>query len=245
MSEYNYNEKYFEQIDSEDKAYWLGFLYADGYIEPIYRKEKIKAMRIEIGLSSCDKYHLIKFINDIESNVPITDRDIKVNGSICKTSRVRINNTKMCRDLITIGCTTKKSLTLKFPSTDIIPHNLLRHFIRGYFDGDGCISYSERNYIDKRNNKEYVQKNIVSSIVGTKNFLSSIILQLNEYNINFKLNEKSNCGNASEIRLTKHNDLLNLYIYLYSNASICLSRKKDKFNYALNKLNIEIPATCL
>ena len=39
MSEYNYNEKYFETIDSEHKAYWLGFLYADGYVEPIYRKE--------------------------------------------------------------------------------------------------------------------------------------------------------------------------------------------------------------
>ena len=61
MSEYNYNEKYFEEINTERKAYWLGFLYADGYIEPIYRKEKIKAYRIEVGLSIIDKNTLEKF----------------------------------------------------------------------------------------------------------------------------------------------------------------------------------------
>ena len=60
MSEYNYNEKYFEVIDNEHKAYWLGFLYADGYVEPIYRKDKIKAFRIEIGLCAEDKAHLEK-----------------------------------------------------------------------------------------------------------------------------------------------------------------------------------------
>ena len=78
MSEYNYNEKYFETIDNEHKAYWLGFLYADGYVEPIYRKNKIKAFRIEIGLSIEDKHHLELLLQDIESDVPISERNQKI-----------------------------------------------------------------------------------------------------------------------------------------------------------------------
>jgi len=244
MSEYNYNENYFKKIDSERKAYWLGFLYADGYIEPIYRKEKIKASRIEVGLSLIDKQHLEDFIKDIDSNVPITTRKQIVKGSEFESCRVRVNNTKMCRDLINLGCTNRKSLTLEFPYSDIVPTSYIKHFIRGYFDGDGCISYSERNYTDKRNNKDYIQKNIIASFVGTESFLSSIILQLNKNSINFKINKKANCGKANEIRLTKHDDLKNLYVYLYTDATIYLSRKKEKFLYAFDKLNIEIPATC-
>lgn len=158
MSEYNYNEKFFEKIDDEHKAYWLGFLYADGYIEPIYRKDKIKAFRIEIGLSIKDKNHLEKFLIDIDSNAPISYRKQMLGEKEYLSCRVRINNTKICKDLMRLGCTTRKSLTLEFPSENILPSKYLKDFIRGYFDGDGCISYSERNYIDKRNNKKYTQK---------------------------------------------------------------------------------------
>ena len=238
MSEYYYNEKYFEVIDNEHKAYWLGFLYADGYVEPIYRKDKIKAFRIEIGLCAEDKSHLEKLIKDIDSNVKISERNQRVGEKEYKTCRVRINNTKMCRDLINLGCTTRKSLTLSFPNTSIVPNEFVKDFIRGYFDGDGCISYSERNYIDKRNNKEYTQKNIVSSFIGTKDFLTKLIDVLLEYNIGFSFNKTANCGNACEIRLTKHSGLLNLYHYIYDDATIFLDRKREKFLNALNKFNI-------
>lgn len=226
MSEYNYNEKYFETIDSEHKAYWLGFLYADGYVEPIYRREKIKAFRIEISLCIEDKPHLQKLINDIESNVPISERNQKFKDKEYKTCRVRINNTKMCKDLINLGCTTRKSLTLTFPDTSIIPNKFLKDFIRGYFDGDGCISYSERNYIDKRNNKEYIQKNIVSSFVGTYEFLYNLSEVLSSNNIYFLFNKAANCGKACEIRLTKHSDLENLFHYMYDGATIFLDKKR-------------------
>lgn len=243
MSEYNYNEKYFETIDSEHKAYWLGFLYADGYVEPIYRKDKIKAFRIEIGLSVEDKYLLELFLKDIESNVPISERNQKIGNKTYSTCRVRVNNTKMCKDLIGLGCTTRKSLTLEFPSENIVPKEYLKDFIRGYFDGDGCISYSERNYVDKRNNKQYTQKNIVSSFVGTYNFLNSLSDILSNKDINFSFNKNSNCGQASEIRLTKHSDILNLYHYIYKDATIFLNRKKEKFINAFDKLNIQISAS--
>lgn len=237
MSEYNYNEKYFEKIDTERKAYWLGFLYADGHIEPIYRKDRIKAFRIELALSILDKNHLKNFIKDLSSDVLITERKQTLNGKEYDSCRVRINNTKICRDLMVLGCSTKKSLTLEFPNINIVPDELLSHFIRGYFDGDGCIHYSERPYVDKRNSKEYINKQIILSIVGTKIFLDEIINKLN-YNVQFEFVKKPNCGKASEIRVCKHEDIIYFYNYIYDDATIFLDRKKDKFIYAFDRLNI-------
>ena len=238
MSEYNYNEKFFEQIDTEEKAYWLGFLYADGYIEPIYRKEKIKAMRIELGLQKSDQVHLENFLLHIESNVPITQRIIKLNSKEYLSSRVRINNTKMCRDLIKLGCTTKKSLVLEFPNNNIVPEHLLRHFIRGYFDGDGCVYFRENKRIDSRNHKEYDHKELMISFVGTKDFLNSLNNSLLKHNIKFKANNSSNCGKASEIRLTKRDELFTFYNYLYDGQTICLERKLNKIQYAFERMNV-------
>ena len=71
MSEYYYNKDYFKIINNEHKAYWLGFLYADGYVEPIYRKDKIKAFRLELSLQESDEDMLLLFKKDIETNVAI------------------------------------------------------------------------------------------------------------------------------------------------------------------------------
>ena len=62
MSKYTYNENYFKIIDSEEKAYWLGFLYADGCITRFYRNEKLKSMSLELTLQSNDIEHLKKFL---------------------------------------------------------------------------------------------------------------------------------------------------------------------------------------
>ncbi|MDL2302602.1 LAGLIDADG family homing endonuclease, partial [Lachnospiraceae bacterium OttesenSCG-928-D06] len=144
MNKYYYDEHYFQQIDSEHKAYWLGFLYADGHIEPLRKGNKIKAYRIEIGLSAVDKSHLELFLHDIDSNAPLTYKKTIIRDKTYESCRVRINNTNMCRDLISLGCVPQKSLTLTFPSEELLPGNYVRHFIRGYFDGDGCISYTTR-----------------------------------------------------------------------------------------------------
>lgn len=63
--------------------------------------------------------------------------------------------------------------------------------------------------------------------------------------MNFHINKNSNCGKASEIRSLKHSDILRLYNYMYNNSTICLERKKSIFINAFNKLNIQIPASCL
>jgi intein-encoded DNA endonuclease-like protein len=144
----------------------------------------------------------------------------------------------MCRDLIKLGCVNNKSLILKFPNDDIIPKHLIRHFIRGYFDGDGCVYYKEGEKIDSRNKKKYKYKRLMVSIVGTESFLNSLIDIFKQHNINFKFDYSSNCGKAFEIRLYKKDELFDLYDFLYRDETICLNRKYDKFQYAYQRMNV-------
>lgn len=58
-------------------------------------------------------------------------------------SRIQISSKTLTADLLKLGCTPRKSLTLKFPNDGIFKSNdLIRHFIRGYFDGDGSVFIS-------------------------------------------------------------------------------------------------------
>lgn len=90
MCKYTYNKDYFKEIDSFEKAYWLGFLYADGCITRFYKDEKLKSMSLEIMLQNDDKNHLIKFRDALDSNVPIKD---KLVAGKYKSSRIVINCT--------------------------------------------------------------------------------------------------------------------------------------------------------
>ena len=118
MSKYNYNKDYFESINSSEKAYWLGFLYADGCITRFYKNEKLKSMSLELTLCKEDKEHLIKFNNALSSNVPIRKKLVKTNTKIYEEYRLVINCTKMCYDLINLKCTPNKTFSIVIPRLD-------------------------------------------------------------------------------------------------------------------------------
>lgn len=237
MSEYFYNKDYFKIIDDEHKAYWLGFLYADGYVEPIYRNDKIKAFRLEVTLQSSDIDMLLSLKNDLNTNANITDRIIKNRSKEYQAKRIRINNTEMCRDLMKLGCVPKKSLILQFPNYNIVPKIYMPHFIRGYFDGDGCVSYYENKYIDKRNNKQYIKKHKVCSFVGCSEFLLDMKSELEKSDIIFKVVKNTHSGKASEIRIEDNFNIIKFYDYLYNNSSICMARKKEKYKDIIKQIS--------
>jgi len=221
MSKYYYNEKFFEIINSEEKAYWLGFLYADGYIQEIRRRNKIKAMQLSIGLAKKDESHLYKFLHSIDSNVLVSDKKVKIKNKEYLSSIIKVSNTKMCRDLIKLGCAPRKSLTLKFPTQNQVPFEYINHFIRGYFDGDGSISYS---------NKQIV----LNFVSGSSKFLleiSSIFNSIGCKNANLVGSNE----NYKYIQYNTLNDLTLLFRYLYSsNSNIFLNRKKEKLIYIID-----------
>ena len=83
-------------------------------------------------MSISDKEHLIEFNKHIKSTYPI-----KIERE--KYVKLKISNKHIGNSLINKGCIPKKSLILEFPNLSQVPKFLIRHFIRGYFDGDGCI----------------------------------------------------------------------------------------------------------
>jgi len=133
QNEARMDESIFEIIDTEEKAYWFGFMCADGY-------NSIDNC-IEFKLSIIDYDHLDKFCKFIKYTGNIKT-GVASDKAFC---RVSFRNKKISKDLRNLGCLSPKSLSLKFPTYKEVPKDLMRHFIRGYIDGDGYISLSDSN----------------------------------------------------------------------------------------------------
>lgn len=218
---YDFNEDYFEVIDDEVKAYWLGFIFADGNVYvPKYKEGKTKGGRLDIALKAEDDYHLWNFRNDINGNMDVVYRDMKLGDKIYPSCRITVNSIKMAQDLIKHGCTPKKSLTLEFP-----PHlseEMLPHFIRGYIDGDGCVFFKIYEKIETFH----------VSLLGTVEFLTGVKNILEKNNIKCA-NIKPQKSNAFSFHIFGRDNLVKLYNYLYGNASVFLGRKIDLYRQAM------------
>lgn len=137
-SKYKLNESVFREINSPEKAYWIGYLAADGYI---FSNGKGHSSRNGVTLlASIKDIDLIKsFLGFIECERPIRRvfKKALTTEEVHEYASVSIANVVMAKDLISHGLIQNKSLTLKPPH---IPKDLVKYYILGYFDGDGCIS---------------------------------------------------------------------------------------------------------
>lgn len=131
---YSANYRYFNEINSEKPAYWLGFIVTDGSLTPD---------DVRIGLAPKDIDHIQKFLDDIESNHPVRIYKVKSGYSIALTT---IWSTDMVNDLAKYGIVPNKTFIAE-PYYDIDP-NLARHFWRAVVDGDGYISKDNRPAIE-------------------------------------------------------------------------------------------------
>lgn len=203
---YRYNDDIFESIDSEEKAYWLGFLYADGYV-----RERKSSSELRLKLSIKDKEHLLKFKNFIsDDDIPIVEQ-MSGNSECIKVS---INSKKIIQDLIKIGCVSKKSLIIKFPK---LKNNLIHHFIRGYFDGDGWIS------VKKNNSFCFGIVSGSKSMVDVVNKIISKECEIKETKIYHR------SLNVNNLVYSSVTDIIKIFGYLYKDSNIHLNRKMEKF----------------
>lgn len=125
------NSLYFDNIDTSEKAYWLGMMYADGYIDEEHN-----------GFELClkDKEHIEKFKTALQSKHTISKKTIIVNDKTCEAYRLNIRDKQIVKSLVKQGCFQAKSFNIKFPTEEQVPKKFLKDFIRGFFDGDGDIS---------------------------------------------------------------------------------------------------------
>lgn len=135
------NDNFFNNIDSHNVAYWIGFIAADGSIS-------VKRNKLSFGLSIKDKEHLEKFKKTIGCNNIITERDtLSTNGKYYSSCYLTISSKEIVSDLLTYGIEERKSYKdIDFLS--YIPDEYKFSFICGLFDGDGwfCNTQKTKNF---------------------------------------------------------------------------------------------------
>jgi len=152
------NQDYFSDIDIEQKAYWLGFLMADGCIYSPTRGQK----RLQVQLADKDSEHLRRLAGSLRFKGKIHNNSCKANG-YRPQSALFVTSDKLCSGLIKNGCTERKSLTLRFPKH--VRRDLWGHLVRGYFDGNGSAEI-RRSGVSR--------PTLRLTIVGASEFIASV-----------------------------------------------------------------------
>jgi len=193
------NQRFFRRINTEEKAYMLGFIFADGYV---CQETRTYCMAIELNEKDIELLKKFKKLLQAETKLRFNRGAVKL----------RCHSEKLVEDLAKYGCVSPKSNRVRFP---YMYKKFNRHFIRGVFDGDGCVTFNDGN--------------IVAYICGDHTFLEEVKARCPTNGATLSLiDRKSNharvywyCKNAEKFLK-----------WLYKDAKIFMKRKHDKFiNY--------------
>ena len=215
-SKYLLDEHYFDVIDTQDKAYILGFLYADG----CNCKNNVTICLQERDKDILDKINIVIGSDRPLNFIDYSDRD----GNCQNQYRLSITNKYMSDQLKSLGMVENKSLVLEFPQW--LRQDLHPHFIRGYFDGDGYVS---NNYYNAK-----------LSIVSTKNFcefVKEVLYSEIGINSSIYLCHKNEFTTTRTLQISGRNQISKFLDYIYSDANLYLQRKYDIYQslYNINK----------
>jgi hypothetical protein len=211
-----FNERYFETIDTEDKAYFLGLIYSDGCL---YKNT------LSISLIHTDSYVLESLRDYIGSNSPLYLLPPRKEKHQFQ-KKFSVSSELLKKDLERLGITPKKSLILNFPNNQQVPPNLLNHFIRGVFDGDGSIFSYERII----NNKKYIESGI--SIISSNSFITNLFNYLKYGNV-----YSTNYGKNTYLSIKNKNEIKKFIEFIYKDSTIYLKRKKEKSEIVFDYLS--------
>ena len=218
-------EDYFDFIDSLVKAYFLGLIYADGWISAHKRKETgTYAYEFGIQLQRNDRYLLdmlnselggVHKIDDIEANFVIADNKFP---SHTLSSVLRIYSKRLALSLMNHHITTDKTYSNLFP---VVDDALFAYFTRGYFDGDGCVSANKYG------------KPVVHFTAFGAEFLLYLQKKLDElYDINSSIYAEND--RKHRLMIFRNDDVSRFYDVLYADSrSVKLTRKYDKYSTLL------------
>lgn len=220
---YTLNEYFFDIIDNELKAYLLGYLFADGFVGDekynniVFSQKKEDAEAVKLLKKS------IEYTGDLRIFKP------KISSFENSSDQVAINFSSMHMANTLRNCgLSKKEFYDKFPKLNNV---LIRHFIRGFFDGDGSITLTRSTYKDK------IYYGGAFNIIINKKLVNSFLNLFNE--IHFTIDQSKTdymvylkCNSKKSIKL--------IYNYFYKDSKYFLSRKKKKFDEIIGRINGEI-----
>lgn len=223
---------FFNNINFEEQAYLLGFIFADGCVNE-------ERHTLSININKQDQY-IIDLLKDIspeaytryqksyKSIATVRGRYVKNHGSI----RTNISSKILIEDLKKYGVIQNKTYTdmhLPIVSDDI----LLKHFIRGYFDGDGCFTYSIRKPNPK--NREINYRISAHWTICCKT--SSILLEMQKYFTSFGIKTNINYIKRDDmynLTTSSRKEIIKIFNLLFHNCNYSLPRKYNKIKYYVN-----------
>lgn len=206
-----FNEHVFDCIDTPEKAYWLGFLYADGY-------NHHSSYRVNLCLKFDDIEHIKKYAMFL--NIDCNKIHIGTINEQYKICSLTVDSKHLSQRLTELGCMQAKSFKITYP--EWLDESLHNHFIRGMFDGDGCLTC-------RKTNKEWKW-----SLVSTKEGCDKII-EIFKLNIGVNINcyyiSKTE-NNTYDLTTNGNEKILKIMDWLYkgcSDKSMLLDRKYSKY----------------
>lgn len=204
---YEIIEDFFNEINSQEKAYFLGILFADGYNN--YDRNNVR-----LALQEND----IQILKDLKTLIyPNKDKPFGVSKkeNCNNLLYLDITNKHISNTLKQLGMVQNKTFLVTFPN---IPQELHNHFIRGYMDGDGCINY----FLLKQKHFKCQLR-----MLGTLEFLQKVQSIINENsNTTGSIRKR---GNIYELAYSSRNQVLKACEYIYINSTIYLERKFNKY----------------
>ena len=227
-------EDYFSLIRSEEQAYLLGLLIADGCV--FYdTKGGSKCPRIALSLQEQDRYMVEYFANAINSPNQVL-RQVKHRSdageeySVCY--QASIYSYIMANDLDNYGMCVGKM----FRELPLLPYTLIPHLLRGYFDGDGSFSYGLTHPERKVCNSQRGCIDIVAwpNVMDDLTWIYTNLIGVSS----FSFNNQKNTPWLRSIRLRRKDDIVRFYNYIYTNATIFLHGKKTRFESFFREENM-------
>lgn len=220
---YTLNEHFFDSIDNELKAYLLGYLFADGFVGDeeynniVFSQKKDDMEAVELFKESIEYTGELRIFEPGKASFKNSQDHVVVNFS----------SEHMANKLRNYGLLKKES----YKSLPKIDNNLLRHFVRGFFDGDGSITLTKSHYKDKVYYSGaldiIVNKNLVDFFL---NLFSDIHFTIDQSKTDYMVYLK--CHSKKGVKF--------FYDYFYKDSKYFLSRKKRKFDEIIGRINGEI-----
>ncbi len=215
---YTCNSDYFKDIDNEEKAYWFGFIYGDGYLSHTNNS----TTRFGLSIMASDYDHMVKFKKAINFNGNISKYKVvsgyKVGVEYC---RIIVSDDRFSNNLISHGLIEHKSNIMQAPTG--IPEQLIKHWIRGFMDANGSIMITKNN--------EYCDDYGISftSTNSVLDFIQRHLFDNNAINKTYPYRKRKKEQIVTQMSFGGNYQVKQFLDYIYSDSCIWLERKHERY----------------
>jgi len=208
LQTYKRDTSIFKNIDSKEKAYWLGMLLTDGCIK--------SNGELVLELQERDGYLVEYFRDFIGGSIPLRYRTKGISNTVILSTKSK----EYINDLSQWGIVPNK--TYKNQSIPSIKKEYMPDFLRGVFDGDGCICERPRNKV--KYNLHLTGRYQFLKLIQDYLFDSKLI------SFKTKLQYINNTVEFGRLNIYRQKDIINIKNYMYNSSSkLFLKRKRSKF----------------